>query len=422
MGAREMNNEDLHFDTKSIHGTKSEEKNPMNSLNPPIFQTSTFVFNDIEHAQQVMKFESDDYVYTRGNNPTLRLFEEKMAILEKGTSAVAFSSGMAAISSVIFSLLKPNDNIIVHKTLYGSSYNVISKLLPKYNIQHKIADLSDIDKLEDLIDDKTKVIYFETPSNPNLTTIHIEGIVEIASRYNVKVVVDNTFATPYFQNPLSYGAYVVVHSATKYLSGHGDVVAGVAVSKDDVYMHKLKFDYMCEFGGVLSPFNAWLILRGLKTLGLRMREHERNAWVIANYLEKHPRIKKVMYPGLDSFEGNNIARKQMLGFGAVISFEVEGGLEEAKIVVDSVKLMKLAVSLGDCETLIQLPAAMTHFGYPRNELYKFGLSESMIRISVGLENPNDLISDLDQAINKMSDIKQTYYFKASNKQDKMRSR
>lgn len=389
-------NKKYRFETMAIHAGGG--KNANNALNPPIYQTSTFVFDSIEHVEKVMSFESDDYVYTRGNNPTLRLFENRMAALEEGNGAVAFASGMAAISSVLFSFLKPGDNVIVNKTLYGSSYNVVTHVLPQYNVSFKIADLSDTERLHELIDNNTKVIYFETPSNPNLMLIDIKKVTKIAKEKGVKVVIDNTFATPYFQKPLTLGADVVVHSATKYICGHGDVVGGVAVSKDADYIQSLKFDYMCEFGGVMSPFNAWLLLRGLKTLGVRMKEHERNAMEVAKFLESHPKVKEVYYPGLESFKGHEIAKEQMSGFGAMISFEVDGDLEDAKKVVNSVKLAQLAVSLGDCETLIELPAAMTHRGYPKEELIKFGLTESMIRISVGLEDYNDIIDDLKDAL------------------------
>lgn len=385
------------FNTRAIHGGKSG-KNPNNALNPPIFQTSTFVFNSIDHANKVMNFESDDYVYTRGNNPTLRLFENKMAELEYGKGAVAFASGMAAISSVILSLLKANETIIAHKTLYGSTFTVVTELLPKYNIKYTIVDLTNLEDLENAIDESTKVIYFETPSNPDLSIIDILEVSKIAKKYGIKVVVDNTFASPYFQNPLLLGADVVVHSATKYISGHGDVVGGVAISKDEDYIHYLKFGYMCELGGVMSPFNAWLLLRGLKTLGLRMKQHEVNAMAVAKFLENHPKVKSVMYPGLENFKGHSIAMKQMKGFGAMISFEVKGGLGAAVKFVEGLKLAQLAVSLGDCETLVELPAAITHRGYPRDKLKEFGLTESMVRISVGLEDKEDIIADLEQAL------------------------
>lgn len=380
-----------------MHGGQKGH-NPDKALNPPIFQTSTYVFDNLDDVRKAMNFETDDYVYTRGNNPTLRLFENKMAVLEEGESSVAFASGMAAISSVLFSLLNPGDNVIGNRTLYGSTYTVMTKLLPQYGVKSKLIDLTNLDELEKAIDDNTKVIYFETPSNPNLSIVDIKGVVEIAKDKGIKVVVDNTFATPYFQKPLSLGVDVVVHSATKYLSGHGDVVGGVAVSKDESYIQKLKFDYMCELGGVMSPFNAWLLLRGIKTLGVRMRQHQENATKLAEFLEKHPKVKSVKYPGLASFEGYDVAKKQMTGFGGMLSFEVEGGIEAAKKVVEGVELAQLAVSLGDCETLIELPAAMTHLGYPKDKLCDFGFTESLIRISVGIEDVRDIIEDLDKAL------------------------
>lgn len=383
------------FDTKAIHG--GMVKNPCNSLNPPIFQTSTFIFDDLDHVEKVMSFESDDYVYTRGNNPTLRLFENKMTVLEEGKGAVAFSSGMAAISSVLFSLLKPGDKVIVHKTLYGSAFNVVNKVLKDYNIENITIDLRNTEGITKAIDENTKVIYFETPCNPNLEIIDIKKVCEIAKKNNLKVVIDNTFASPYFQRPLTLGADVVVHSATKYLCGHGDVIGGVAVAADEEYINTLKFDYMCEFGGVMSPFNAWLLLRGIKTLPVRMRQHEANAKKVAEFLEAHPKVKKVFYPGLESCEGHHIAKSQMEGFGAMISFEIDGDLKQSKSFVNGVKLIKLAVSLGDCETLIEYPAVMTHRGYPKERLEEFGLTETMIRLSIGLENPEDIIEDLENA-------------------------
>jgi len=392
-----MDKKNYKFDTLAIHAG-GEGKNPHNALNPPIFQTSTFVFDSIDHVDKVMSFESDDYVYTRGNNPTLRLFENRMSALENGNGAVAFSSGMAAISSTLFSLLEPGDNVVVNSTLYGSTFTVITKLLTKYNVNYKIADFTKLEQFEQAIDDKTKVIYFETPCNPNLEIIDIKKVVNIAKNRSIKVVVDNTFASPYFQNPLDFGVDIVLHSATKYICGHGDVVGGVVVSNDLQYIQKLKFDYMCEFGGVMSPFNAWLLLRGLKTLGIRMRQHEQNAIKLAKFLESHNKIQNVMYPGLKNFKGYSVAKEQMRGFGAIITFEVKGGYDKAVNLVNKVKLAQLAVSLGDCETLIELPFAMTHRAYPKEALERFGLTESMVRISVGLENIEDIIDDIDKSL------------------------
>lgn len=392
-----MNDETMKFETLSIHAGGSHS-NPDHALNPPIFMTSTFTFENTDKVDAVMSFQCDDYVYTRGNNPTLRLFEQRMAALENGAGAVAFSSGMAAISSVLFSFLQPGDNVLVHKTLYGSSYSVVTKVLPKYDIGFRIGDLERVDEISSMVDEHTKVIYFETPSNPNLSIVDIRRVVAFAGERGIKVVIDNTFATPYFQRPLELGVDVVVHSATKYICGHGDVVAGVAVARDPDYVMSLKFDYMAEFGGVCSPFNAWLLLRGLKTLSLRMRQHEKNSMAVARYLEQHPRVTQVFHPGLESFPGHKTAAGQMSGFGGIVSFEVEGGLEAAKRVVNNLELFQLAVSLGDCETLVQLPAAMTHRGYDRERLKEFGLTESMIRISVGLEDIGDILAELERIL------------------------
>lgn len=388
------------FATKTIHGGNSDKHNPKNALNYPIFQTSTFTFENLEHVEKVMSFESDDYVYTRGNNPTLRVLENRIAELEEGSGAVAFASGMAAISSVIFSLVKPGDKIIGHKNLYGSSYSVISHLCPKFKIEGVLTDLTKPELLKTILSDNVKVIYFESPSNPSLDVIDIAEISRIAKEYDpdIKIVVDNTFMTPYFQKPLTIGADIVVHSATKYINGHGDVVAGLAIANDNDYIMKLKFDYMCEFGGVLSPFNAWLIIRGLKTLTIRMDKHAQNALKIATFLENHPKIKSIIYPGLASFKHKVVRDKQMTGDGAIITFELKGNIDDAAKFTEALNLFKLAVSLGDCESLVEFPAAMTHRGYNSQELEKFGLSQTMIRLSVGLENDYDLIKDISDAL------------------------
>lgn len=391
----------IGIDTLAIHGN-GHKKNASNALNSPIFMTSTFCFDNTDHVADVMSFKSDDYVYTRGNNPTLREFETRMAELEQGAGAVAFASGMAAISSVLLSLLAPGDLVVAHRTLYGSAHSFIEKLLTKYKVDYAFVDLTDLKNLEPYQGNPNlKVIYFETPANPTLDIIDIEGVVTFAKTNLCKTVIDNTFASPYFQRPLTQGVDVVVHSATKYICGHGDVIAGVAIAKDFDYVQSLKFEYMCELGGAMSPFNAWLLLRGLKTLGIRMRQHEANAIKVAAFLEAHPKVTKVYYPGLPSFKGHELAKKQMSGFGAVIAFEVKGDLETAKKVVNGVEMLKLAVSLGDCETLIEMPAAMTHLGYDREALASFGLSEEMIRLSIGIENVEDIIADLERGLNQI---------------------
>lgn len=390
---------DKHFETMAIHAG-GEGGKPGNALNDPIFMTSAFTFDSIETANAAFAFETKDYVYTRGNNPTLRVLEERMAVLEGGSDAVAFASGMAAISSVLLSLLKPGDEIIAHRMLYGSSQDFIKNTLPQYGISSRLLNLADISVLKAEISDRTRVIYFETPANPSLEIIDIKAVCSIAAATGIKVVVDNTFATPYFQRPLDLGAHVVVHSATKYISGHGDVVAGIAIGKDRDYVQQLKFGYLCEFGGVMSPFTAWLLVRGIKTLALRMREHQTNALAIANYLKGHPKVQKVYYPGLPDFPGHALAATQMSGFGAMVSFEINGGLNQAKELVNNLQLFKLAVSLGDCESLVQLPFAMTHRSYTAKEVKDAGLSPGLIRLSIGLEHKEDLVADLDKALDK----------------------
>ncbi len=392
---------DKHFETMAIHAG-GEEKKPDNALNDPIFMTSAFTFDSLEKADAAFAFETRDYVYTRGNNPTLRVLEERMAALEGGQGAVAFASGMAAISSVLLSLLKPGDEIVAHPMLYGSTQNFVKNILPRYGISSRLLNLADVSALASALSDRTKVIYFETPVNPSLEIIDIRAICQIAGTRGIKVVVDNTFATPYFQRPLSLGADVVVHSATKYISGHGDVIAGIAVARDGDYAQELKFGYMCEFGGVMSPFTAWLLLRGLKTLALRMREHEQNALAVARYLNDHPRVKKVYYPGLPEFPGHGLAAAQMRGFGAMVSFEVDGSLAQSKQLVNSLKLFKLAVSLGDCESLVQHPFAMTHRDYTPAEVQEAGLSPGLVRLSIGLEHKEDLVADLELALAELN--------------------
>lgn len=396
-----MDKKEFGFDTKLIHG-EACEMNAENALSTPIYQTSTFAFHNTDHIDQVMSFESNDCVYTRGNNPTLKVFEKRMAVLENGVDAVAFSSGMAAISTVLFSLMEAGDTLLTHRTIYGSTYNLVTKILPRYNMEYKMLDMTDLAMLEnELKNQKIKIVYFETPCNPNLEIIDIKAVCELAKKYGARVVVDNTFASPYLQKPLDMGVDVVIHSATKYICGHGDTVGGIAISKDQDYIMSLKFDYMSEIGGVMSPFNAWLLIRGLKTLSIRMDRHMENAKSLAAFLQSHSSVSRVLYPGHENFPGHKIAKQQMTGFGAMVGFEVKGDLENTKKLMNSLKLTKIAVSLGDCETLIELPAAMTHRGYNPAELERFGLSEGLLRVSVGLESVEDIIEDFDQALNNI---------------------
>uniref|UniRef100_UPI002FDB6C2E trans-sulfuration enzyme family protein n=1 Tax=Mesotoga prima TaxID=1184387 RepID=UPI002FDB6C2E len=382
-----------HFDTLSIHAAEQEDQNQ--SLNPPIYMTSTFTFTDLQQAEDTFSFKRRAYVYTRGGNPTINLFEQRLATLENGVDGVAFSSGMAAISSVVMSFAAAGDSLVAHRNLYGSTFGFLNHLITNYGVKTKFINMTDLNAVEKAITSETKLIYLETPTNPALEIIDIEALAKIAHSNGVKVVVDNTFATPVFQRPLDFGADVVLHSATKYISGHGDVIGGFATSKDFDYVQKLKFGYMCELGGVMSPFNAWLLLRGMKTLGLRMERHERNAREIANFLRNRPEVVKVSYPGFEDHPGHDIASRQMEGFGGIISFELKGPRENAESFVRNLNLIKLAVSLGDAETLVEVPAMMTHRDYPEEELHEFGFSNKTVRISAGLEHYSDLLNDIE---------------------------
>jgi len=389
----------LHFDTLSIHAAEQEDQNQ--SLNPPIYMTSTFTFTDLQQAEDTFSFKRRAYVYTRGGNPTINLFEQRLATLENGVDGVAFSSGMAAISSVVMSFAAAGDSLVAHRNLYGSTFGFLNHLITNYGVKTKFINMTDLNAVEKAITSETKLIYLETPTNPALEIIDIEALAKIAHSNGVKVVVDNTFATPVFQRPLDFGADVVLHSATKYISGHGDVIGGFATSKDFDYVQKLKFGYMCELGGVMSPFNAWLLLRGMKTLGLRMERHERNAREIANFLRNRPEVVKVSYPGFEDHPGHDIASRQMEGFGGIISFELKGPRENAESFVRNLKLIKLAVSLGDAETLVEVPAMMTHRDYPEEELHEFGFSNKTVRISAGLEHYSDLLNDIEDSLDKV---------------------
>jgi methionine-gamma-lyase len=389
-------NNNLEFETLAIHAG-IDEPIPHQALDYPLFMSSTFTFTDIEQAEDTFDFKRKAYVYSRGGNPTVNLFERRMAHLENGSAAVGFASGIAAITTTLLSLVKQGDTILAHHTLYGSTRSSLAVLFKRMGINTKFVDLTQTDQFENYFDETIKTVFFETPTNPALGIIDIEKLSAVAKKHNAKVVTDNTFATPYLQQPLNLGADIVVHSASKFLSGHGDVIAGVAISKDEDYINSLKFEYLCELGGVLSPYNAWLILRGMKTLSLRIEHHQKNALHVLKILQEIPEIETIMHPSLTEHRGHNIAKKQMRGFGSVISFNLKGDFETAKKFVAHLKLIKLAVSLGDVETLIQIPSVMTHRSYDFN-LKNLYFKRKTIRLSVGLENPIDIINDIKQAI------------------------
>ncbi len=391
----------LGYDTTIIHAGQSPDP-ATGALATPIHQTSTFVFENAEQGAARFALEEDGYIYTRLGNPTQHALEEKMAALENAEAALAVASGMTAIAASFWTLCGNGDHIVASDTLYGCTHALLSHSMPKFGIDVTFVNASNLESIRKAIRPNTKVVYIETPANPTLTIFDIAEIANLAHEYNSKLIVDNTFMSPYCQRPLELGADIVVHSATKYINGHGDVIAGIVLGKK-TFIDEVRFVGVKDVtGGCISPFNAWLTLRGLKTLGVRMERHCRNALQVALFLEKHPNVERVYYPGLPGHPGHQLAKTQMSGFGGMLSFEIKGGIETGRKVMNSVKLCLLAVSLGDTETLIQHPASMTHSPIPREERLKAGISDGLIRLSVGLEDPNDIIADLDQAIKKGS--------------------
>lgn len=388
------------FSTKSIHA--GHHKNAANALALPIYQTSTFVFDNAEQGGRRFAGEEEGYIYSRLGNPTNNTLEEKVAALEGGEACASTSSGMGAIASTFWTALKSGDHVLACDTLYGCTQALLSKGLTKFSIDVEFADLSQLDILEAKLKPNTRVVYLETPANPTLKICDIENICKIAHRNpNTLVVVDNTFCSPYLQRPLELGADVVVHSATKFLNGHGDVIAGFVVS-DKEFIHAVKMEGIKDFtGSVLSPNDAFLINRGLKTLPLRMEKHCANAMKVAEFLEKHPAIESINYPGLKSFKQYDLAKKQMSLPGAMISFEVKGGIEAGAKLMNSLHLCSLAVSLGDAETLIEHPASMTHSPCSPEERAAANITDGLVRLAVGLEDVDDIIADLKQALDQL---------------------
>ena len=386
--------------TTAIHaGTL---KNLYGTLAMPIYQTSTFIFDSAEQGGRRFALEEDGYIYTRLGNPTTTVLENKIAALEEGEAAVATSSGMGAISSTLWTVLKAGDHIVTDKTLYGCTFALMNHGLTKFGVEVTFVDTSNLDEVKKAMKKNTRVVYLETPANPNLKIVDLEGVCKVAhTNPNTLVIVDNTFATPYMQKPLKLGVDIVVHSATKYLNGHGDVIAGLVVTKQEL-ADQIRFVGLKDMtGAVLGPQEAYYIIRGLKTFEIRMERHCKNARTIVDFLNKHPKVEKVYYPGLETHPGYEIAKKQMKDFGAMISFELKGGFEAGKTLLNNLKLCSLAVSLGDTETLIQHPASMTHSPYTKEEREVAGITDGLVRLSVGLENVEDIIADLEYGLEKI---------------------
>ena len=391
-------NEKLNIESKCVHsGIGEYEHGP---VVPPIYQTSTFKFESADHGGSLFAGKQKGYIYSRMLNPTIEAMEDSVAALEGGYKALGCGSGMAAIHTVFAALLNAGDHVICSKSVYGPTNTLLATVMNRFNIETTFVNTSDTKKVEEALKPNTKVIYIETPGNPTLETTDLEKVSEIAHKHNTLVVVDNTFMSPVLQQPIKFGVDIVVHSMTKFLNGHADVVAGVIVVKDDeTYKHFRKT--LNQLGGVIDPFNAFLVHRGLKTLALRMKKHSENAIVIAEFLESHPKIEWVRYPGLKSFPNYEVAQKQHSAPGGMISFELKGGIEAGKKVMNSVELCQLAVSLGGVETLIQHPPSMTHLTMGKEARESAGITDGLVRLSVGIENVDDLLDDLKQALDKV---------------------
>ncbi len=386
----------LRFETDVIHHGY-EAGSFEGSLVPPLFQTSTYCFSSAEQGEKRFAGEETGYIYSRLGNPTVTILEERMAAIEKGEAALAFGSGMAAVSAVLVSLTKAGDHVLCSQGVYGCTFGLLKMLNNKYQITYTFSEMKTREQLLQAIKPETKCIYVETPINPTMKLVDLEMVASVGKEKGIPVVVDNTFCSPYLQTPLELGCDVVVHSATKYICGHGDVIAGIVVGKRD-YLHEVAMTTQKDYGGIISPFDAWLLLRGLKTLPVRMDRHCENARRIYSFLNDHRAVKEVFYPGDRKHPDFLIMKKQMRQAGGLLSFTLHGGKEEAQKFMNRLKLIRIAVSLGDAETLIQHPVTMTHSVVPKEEREKMGIEDNLIRLSVGLEAWEDIQEDLDQAL------------------------
>ena len=385
------------FATKQIHAGK--HTNSAGALTPPIYQTSTFEFSSVEEGGRRFAGQEEGFIYSRLSNPTVNTAEEKVAALEGGEAALGTAAGMGAISAALWTSVVAGDEILASDTLYGCTFSLMNHGMSKFGVTAKFLDFANLESVKAALSPKTKVVYLETPCNPTLKIVDIAEIARITHEYNpeIRVIVDNTFASPYLQQPLKLGADGVVRSATKYLNGHGDVIAGFVVGKSDFINEVRTFGLKDMTGAVMSPFDAFLIARGLKTLDIRMVRHCANAMKVARFLHDHPAVAKVYYPGLEDFEGYEIAKKQMKKPGGMMAIELKADRDTAAAALNKLKLCTIAVSLGDAETLVEHAATMTHSTYTREELAASGISEGLVRISVGLEDPEDIIADFEQA-------------------------
>ena len=385
------------FSTRAIHLGYDPMANE-GALTPPLHLTSTFAFDTVEAGAAIFSGERPGHIYSRISNPTLDLLERRCADLEGAEAGLALASGMGAITSVLWTFLSPGDEIVTDTTLYGCTFAYMRHGLTRFGVTVTHVDLTDPAMLEKAMSDRTRIVYFETPANPNMRLVDIAAVAAIARSRGALTVVDNTYATPVLTRPIEHGADIVVHSATKYMGGHGDLVGGIAVGSAEHIAQVRTVGMKDMTGAVMAPFNAMLVLRGLKTLVLRVERHCRSAMDVARFLEAHPAVGAVYYPGLESFPQHVLAARQMPGFGAMIAFELKGGFAAGCRMMNRLRLIRRAVSLGDAESLIQHPASMTHSTYTPKERAAHGISEGLIRLSLGLEDLPDILADLDAAL------------------------
>lgn len=393
-----MSKKKLGFESTLIHGDEFEDA--YGSPNVPIYQTSTFTFKNADHGAACFSGEEDGYIYTRLGNPTIGALEHLVANLENGYGAIAVSSGMGAVNTIYMGLLSQGDHMVSSAAVYGPSRSVMEKQWSRFGVESTYVNTANIEEIKKAIKPNTKLLYIETPANPTMDITDIHEATALAKKHGIITVVDNTFCSPHLQKPLDFGADIVFHSMTKFLNGHADVVAGIIVTKEKELYNKLR-PIMVNLGVNMDPHQAYLVIRGIKTLAVRVDRAQESALKIAKYLEDHPKVEWVRYPGLQSHQQHELAKTQMDGFGTMLSFEVKGGYQAGKVIMDNVQVAMLAVSLGGVETLIQHPASMTHSKVSSDSKLKAGITDGLVRYSVGIENVEDLIEDLEQALNKI---------------------
>lgn len=390
-----MNLDNAGPSTRAVHAGEAPEPST-GSLSPPLYQSSVYAFRNAAQGAALFAGTEEGFIYTRLGNPTLKTLEAKLAILEGAEAALVTSSGMGAIATTVAALARAGEHVVSAEVIYGATYTLLREVWTRFGLETTFVASTSVEDFRRALRPNTRLVFAETPANPTMDVVDIAALSEIARGAGAYLIVDNTFATPINQNPLSLGADVVVHSASKYLGGHADVIAGVVAGSSKLVQQARQS--MKTFGTVLGPFEGWLILRGLKTLALRVARHNENGLAVARFLESHPAVKRVFYPGLESHPGHGVAGRQMRGYGGMVSFELKGGRDAGIRLVEGVRLCTLAVSLGDVRTLIEHPASMTHAGVPEEERLRGGITDGLVRLSAGVEDASDIVADLEEAL------------------------